>query len=324
MNSKKEKISPVSLVQPNKVTNARYDYTAVQENVLTCMIEAIQKHMTREKPIDTDLFGHPTIRINASEIAKGKNKYHVLQQLRELRKKDIDFEYTNEKGQTEDVTTGLISSFRNIRDTEFIDVEISTWAIPYLLYWGKGVGGTIFSKSIAVTLKSVYAKRLYKLCKRWEDRGGFPIDLSEFRKMLNLEDKLKRPSDLKRRVLDPAQTQLKKHADVYFEYSFEKVKSRSYNTIHFKILSQKFGRKSDNTDEWWRFVYLFLCRTYPNYKNDKAQRITDQLAEDHSQLRKVYHRFMQLDDELTKGKKSAEDIIKLTKTILKQDFEIKL
>jgi plasmid replication initiation protein len=313
----------VSLVQPNKVTNARYDYTEVQENVLTCMIEAIQDHMTKEKPIETDLFGHPTIRIKASEIAKGNTKLYVLQQLRELRKKDIDFEYINDKGQTEDVTTGLISSFRSIRETDFIEVEISVWAIPFLLYWGKGVGGTVFSKTIALTLKGVYTKRLYKFCKRWEDVGGKAMDLDEFKQMLMVEGKYKKPADLKRFVLEPAKKQMAKHADVCFKYEFKKIRSRSYNSISFKIFSTKAGRKQDNTGEWYKFVYLFLCRTYPNYKNDTAQRITDELATDQLQLRRIYKRFSELDDDLTKGKIDNGHMNALTKKILKEDYNIK-
>ena len=323
MTKKQEKPSPLTLIQPNRVTNARHDYTAVQENVLTCMIEAIQVHMSKEKSIETDLFGHPKIIITSSDIAQGNTKHYVLKQLRELRKKDIDFEYTDQKGRTVDVTTGLINSFQSIKETDLIEVEISTWAIPYLLYWGKEVGGTIFSKSIAVTLKSVYAKRLYKLCKRWENKGGFIMDLDEFKDMLMLENKYPRPSLIESKVLKPAQNQLSKYADVSFEYNLQKVKSRSYNVISFKIFSKK-QKSGANTDQWYKFVYLFLCRTYPNYKSDTAQRITDQLASDSLQLRRAHKKFKDLDDEFSVGGKNTEDVIKLTKYILKNDFDLTL
>jgi len=312
----------VNLVQPNKVTNARYEYTACQENVLTCMIESVQAHMTQQRPIQTDLFGHPTVRLKASDIAKGKSKYYVLQQLRELRKKDIDFEYKNDRGQIEDVTTGLISSFRNIRETDYIDLEISVWAIPYLLYWGKEVGGTIFSKTLALTLKGIYSKRLYKLCKRWEDRGGFAMQLDEFRHILALEKKYPRPALLTKNVLDPAKRELDEYGDVTFEYDLTKVKSRSYNHIAFKIIPSKMGNK-EGKNEWYKLVYTFLCRTYPSYENNRAQLIADELS-DTGQLRLACAKFQKLDDAFSKGSKNREDVIKLTKHILKQDFKLKI
>lgn len=313
----------VDLIQPNSVTYAHYHYTAVQENAVTTIVEEIQKHMTQEQPIQTDLFGHPEVTLKASEIAQGNSKHYVLNQLKELRKKDIEFAYINQKGQTEDVTTGIISTVRNIRDTDYIMVEISTWAIPFLLYWGKGVGGTIYQKAIAVKLQGIYAKRLYKICSRWQDQGGTSMSLEEFRKIFKLENKYKQPSDLKKRVLDRAQKELKQKADLYFEYSLEKIQSRSYNHITFKIYSQKAPKPEENTSYWYQAVYNFITRTYPAYKNDKAMRVTDQLAKDSAVLRQAFYKFQKLQDQYKKEEKSQEDIIKLTKHILKNDFELK-
>lgn len=318
-----ETTGKLSLVQPNSVTNAKYDYTECQENIITEMYDALQKHLTKEKPIQTDLFGNPTLIIDAKTIIKGKNKPYVLEQAKRIRTQTIEFAYVNQKGQTEDVYTGLVNTVRDIRETNTIELEISKWAIPYLLYWGKGIGGTIFRKSLAITLRGIYAKRLYKLCCRWEDRGGFQMSVDEFRELFGLENKYKALYDLKKRVLEPAKKELKENADLYFEYSLQKIKSRSYNNILFKILGTK-NNKDDSIGEWYQFVYNFICRTYPAYQNDKAMTITDQLAEDNAILRQAYNKFAKLDDQFTSGKKNQEDIIKLTKHILKNDFELKL
>lgn len=322
MNGKDISTPKVNLVQPNRVTNARYDYTAIQENILTCMIEAIQGHMSKEKPINTDLFGHPIVTVDASIIAKGNTKHYVLNQLKELRKKDIDFQYKDDKGKQVDVHTGLINSYKSVVGSDLIDIEISVWAIPYLLYWGKGVGGTIFSKTLALTLKSIYSKRIYKLCKRWEDKGGFTMDIDEFKSVLGIDTKYTKLVGLKKKVLDVAKEELDESGDVSFEYALNKIKSRSYNQITFKIFSKDRGKKGSNTSEMYRFVYFFICRTYPSYNNDKAQTITDKLAQTDSTLHKAYNKFSKLDDEFSAGKKTQDDIIKLTKYILKEDFEI--
>jgi plasmid replication initiation protein len=149
------------------------------------------------------------------------------------------------------------------------------------------------------------------------------MSLEEFRKIFKLENKYKQPSDLKKRVLDRAQKELKQKADLYFEYSLEKIQSRSYNHITFKIYSQKAPKPEENTSYWYQAVYNFITRTYPAYKNDKAMRVTDQLAEDSAVLRQAFYRFQKLQDQYKKEEKSQEDIIKLTKHILKNDFELK-
>lgn len=316
--------SKIDLVQPNKVTSAKYDYTPVQENTVTCIMEAIQNHLTQKQPIQTDLFGHPTVRLKASDLAKGNTKTYVIQQLRELRKKDIDFSYTNQEGKTENVITGLINTVRSVNDSDYIEVEISTWAIPYLVYWGKGVGGTIFNKVTAITLKSIYSKRLYKMCCRFQDQGGFSISLDNFRSQLGLEEKYSELFDLRKRVIDVAAQELKEKANLYFEYKLDKIKSRSYNHISFKIFSKstKNEQGDDNTNRWYQFVYNFICRTYPSYKNDKALTITDKLADNLADLRTAYKKFSKLDNDFCSGEKNGKDLIKLTKYILKTDFEI--
>lgn len=312
----------VDLIQPNKVTNARYDYTACQENVLTCIVGAIQNHMTAEKVIETDLFGNPTVTIDAGEVAKGNTKHYVIQELKKLRKKDIDFEWTNEKGEIEEVSTTLIGAIRSVKSKDSIQVEVSKWAIPYLIYYGKGVGGTIFSKSLALTLKSVYAKRIYKLLKQWEDKGGVPpMLLDDFRQMMGIEKKYPRPRQIEDRVLTPAKNELDRTGDITFEYSLSKIKSRSYNYINIKIFGSKKG-PSEDPRKWYQFVYAFLCLTYPNHKNDKAMVITDKI-QDSGQMRPAYNKFKRIDDDFTSGKKTNEDVIKITKYILNEDFGIK-
>lgn len=314
----------VDLVQPNKVTMARYDYTACQENVLTCMIGAIQDHMTRKKPIETDLFGNPTITISASEIAKGNTKHYVISQIKKLRTKEIDFEWTNENGENEDVNTILVGAIRTINDSDHIKIEINKWAIPYLVYWGKGVGGTIFSKSLALTLKSIYAKRIYKLLKQWENKGGTPpLEINDFRAMMGIESKYPRPALISKYVLDPAKKEVDGCGDVTFEYSFSKIKSRSYNYLNIKIFGTKRQEK-DNPNKWYRMTYAYLCRAWPSYTNDKSQTIADELS-NKKLIKSFYDRMIRLDDELTSGKlKGMDHFVATMKKILKEDFEVVL
>lgn len=313
----------ITLVQPNKFTMAKYDYSACQENVLTCILNELQAHMSNKKKIDRDLWGRPMVVLSANDVAQSNNKHYVIKQLKELRKVDISFTYTRKDGKEEEVYTGLINTIRSVKESDRIEVEISLWAIPFLLYWGKGVGGTIFNKLTALTLKSIYAKRLYKICCKYKDRGGFVMNLDELREILCLEGRYSDLKDFRKRVLDRGKAELKESADLYFEYSLSKVHSRRYNTIQFKIISDDAPKDKDKPSIHYQFVYNFLTRTYPSYTSDKAMRMTEKLSENTDRLRAAYTKFCKLDDQYTSGTKTREDIIKLTKHILKSDFDIK-
>ena len=47
----------LTVIQPNAVTNARYDYTQMQKDFMYHYIEAMNKHMTKEKVLQKDIFG---------------------------------------------------------------------------------------------------------------------------------------------------------------------------------------------------------------------------------------------------------------------------
>jgi plasmid replication initiation protein len=316
----------IELVQPNKVTNAIYNYNETQENILILMIDAIQKHMTKELPIQTDLFGEPMIRINVNELGLTgyANKKRVLSYVEDLRIKSIRFEWQHPETKKQvETSTGLISAWHDYTDTPIIEITISKWAIPYLLYWGKGVGGTIFSKAIALKLPGNYTKRLYKLCKRWEDVGGFSMPLSEFREMLMLEGKYDRIIDLKKRVIEPAKKKMKEMADVYFTYSLEKVGgSRSYNFIHFAIHSNDKNREEGKKSDMYVFIYSMLSIAYPVVKSSKARDIADHLSQDNEAFEKLYFRLKGVRKDYDSGKIKHVDVVRLIKHIIKTDYGI--
>ncbi|MDO8886195.1 hypothetical protein, partial [Candidatus Oleimmundimicrobium sp.] len=59
----------IALVQPNRVTNARYDFTALQKNIIYKIYESLQNHLTKEKQIDKDLFNNFVVSVPVSFLA---------------------------------------------------------------------------------------------------------------------------------------------------------------------------------------------------------------------------------------------------------------
>lgn len=321
LNLKKKKVDfTVNLVQPNKVTNARYDFDERQENILTLVIEAIQKHMSKVKFIQMDLFGQPMVTVNISENKLSMKDY--WESAKKMKDKGFDFEYTNQDGRREEVCGVLISTVRRVEGISEIELTINPWAIPYLLYWGKGVGGTIFNKTIALTIRGQYPKRMYKLCKRWEDRGGFSMPVSEFRLLMGLENSYEGSGKLKM-LLKRCQKVLMEDADVYFNFTMEKKgKSRSYNLLHFHVVGNNKHKPKTKKSDLYVAVYSIISLVYPSTKSSKAQIISDKLADNPENLENFYRRTQKLRREYSEGSKTTEDIIKLVRYILREDYDI--
>src|SRR5690554_5403712 len=277
--------------------------------------------MSRELDIERDLFNSPMVRIDTNEVGSN-NKLQYLKSAKDMTKKTFEFEYKNPEGKNEEVYGVLVTTVRDVKESPYIEITINQWAIPYLLYWGKGVGGTVFNKSIALLLRGEYTKRLYKLCKRWEDRGGFTMSLSEFRIMLHLENKYAALKDLRKRVLDPSIQKMKEGADVYFKYSLEKIGgSRAYNQINFTIFpNQKNAPDKQQRTDMYSVVYNVLCIAYPNTKSNEAMNICDRLVQDPDRFERLYHRMKRFKNDLDSDKKSITDTAKLIKHVIREDF----
>ena len=176
----------VSIIQPKVTTYAVYDLSAVQEDILTLLIYQLQDYMQNKATlIRPNLFGILSVELSPNDIpACDGNAKKLDKQLDGFRKKDFAFTWKasfsnseearamfqtdNELLPVEIETTGsIIITKHRIVGTNRIIVELNPWAVPYLLYIGKEVGGTKYFKDIAIALKGKYVKRLYKMVMDW-------------------------------------------------------------------------------------------------------------------------------------------------------------
>lgn len=311
----------IMLVQPNKVTNARYNYSEREENILTLIIGELQDCMSRNISMQTDLFNMPIVQIDVGE-AGTVNKRDYVSASKELMRKVIDFDWKDQDGQEVNTAATLLVAVHNYKNTRHIRLTLNKWAIPYLLYWGSGVGGTFFNKTLALTITGQYSKRLYKFCHQWREVGYRGMTLKEFKKMMMIEKKYSRTNDLKKRVLDSAREELKAMTDIYFDYTLEAVNSRGVNYIHFHIKTNNKKLPPSKKNEMYTTVYSMLNLVFPVTNSSRSRDLCDQFAEDTETLEKVYFRFKKLRDDMFYGNKSKVDTIKLIRHILKTDYGI--
>ena len=308
------------IIQPNKMTYARYDYTAIQKNIIYLTQANLQNYLTAHKEkLTLDLFNDYVITLQIKDLLRnaGQGYSFIIDAVKDLMKKPIEYEYVKDKDKYSVVTT-IVNTVKHKHGSGIVKLTISKDAVPFLLHVGGGY--TAYQRTIVMSFRSVYSKRMYEICSRWKDKGGFSISLKEFRQMLSITDKYRQIGQLKMRVLNIAQKELKKSSDIWFDYEFKKINSRSFNVIDFKIHSQ--GTKSDNDgldSGFYIFIYNFMSMAY-SQSTDKLKNICDKIS-DNEQLEEFYRKMKRLERELNSNEKTQKDVIKIIHTIVKQDIK---
>ena len=101
--------------------------------------------------------------------------------------------------------------------TEYEDGVLTTSIYPQLLPYFKEAQKRLFTRFNIQNIKpltSIHAIRIYELCKQFDDTGWREIDLKEFKKMLEIENKYYRIYDFKKYVLEVAKKQINANTDI--------------------------------------------------------------------------------------------------------------
>lgn len=326
MSEKRDHIKDLMLLQPDNVTFGQFSVTPIQENILTLINEQLQKHMTNEQPIALDLFGQPYVHIKCDEAGGLNSKARVKKEAELLAKKMFRFRWLHPKIHRTIETAGvIITSIHDDIGTNNIMINFNPWAIPFLLYYGKGVGGTFYKKSIALKLRGDKAKRMYKIiCSKFnEPNGTFDYSLDQLRKDFQLGPSYTN-AIIKKRVLEAARDEIKESdADVWFDFKlitkYPKHDKRKpmLDTARLFIKTTRPGGV-DNQKVMNQTIYRWLniAMDYDGYYTDKAFEVII-----HSDRREeVYNRLCFWDDQIASGEKTTEHVKNSIKKMLREDF----
>lgn len=316
------------LIQPNNVTFGQYHVTEWQEDFLTLVADKLQKHMTRKEEFPTDLFGQPYVEIITSEITgNNKNKAKVLEELKGLKTKSFSFKWVHPRMKREIETSGVIvTTIHNVKGKDLITANINPWAIPFLLYYGVGVGGTRFSKSKALSLRGNYTKRLYKIICSQRDRKEYYYPIDDFKRDMEIPAG-KKNYEIKRDILEVTKERISESgSDVWFDYEMIsrfplKGRKPKDDTIVFKIHTSEPRKEGGSQGDMWGYVYRWLVRCYGS-GNSKAQDITDKLN-NKGELQTVYERAGYYDDKVATGEMTLEHAVNSLKKMLREAHKIK-
>jgi plasmid replication initiation protein len=253
----------IEIRQHNALTNARYDYTELQQDLLFFIISKLN-------PDNRDNYS-----LNIMELSKltGK-KYNASY----LHKATADmgsrmFELLTEKSYEQ------IWMFQRVKyhlGQGIIEFDLTKHVIPYLFDLKNNF--TSYELAAALRLSSKYAKRIYQFCSQWKNLGETKkFDLQDFKRTLGLIDdkgneKMKQLIDLRTNVLDVAVKQINEHTELHISYKLEKV-GRSFKNIVFTVKSQALATSIP-------FDLVPTAQTLPGVQQtqyDNAARVLDEL-----------------------------------------------
>lgn len=202
------------LIQPNQLTVARYDYNVWEKRIMYKLIDLLQKEMKKEVQLEKskhDVY----FSFSHQEIDAGFDaQKEIKKALRALRAKEIIIENGKEYW-----IGGLINWGQDKNGK--IEISINNHIVPFLTDIAKGF--TAYSAVVAMALKSSYSQRLYELCSRFKDTKKWFVAPDTLREMLNLPKSYENYKNLRMRVLDAPQKELKElfdtgQCDLHFSY----------------------------------------------------------------------------------------------------------
>lgn len=229
------------LVHVNGITYIEADLKLNHLRILMALISELQRalrlRITRgnERKGVPEVFLPPktdqglrvlTIPVSAFHLGKsnGQRLRECLGELSRIGVRFPDNGYVNE-------FRGLIAGYGFTAYGRTVDVLLREQMVARLLLVEEGYTGYSYHSALSITNK--YTVRLYWLVCSWRNRGGFVLNVEEFRRMMCLGKAYERPDNIVTHILKPSSAELKAHYPIWFIFRLVERADRRY--ICFKI-----------------------------------------------------------------------------------------
>jgi plasmid replication initiation protein len=220
----------------NKVTEARYDMSALAKDIL---------YMAMAQLRDNDPVGK-TYFISIEELKESMEKIGqeitlqlIFEATRELITVDLEFEDFN-RGKR--LSVNLFSSINYTIGSDSIRLKFAEMMHPY--FFNLEVDVTSYQFGSARSLRSKYSKRIYEMLSQHKEAGIFKISVLKLKERLNIidpvteDDKHKSWSSFSRDVLELSKREINKKTDLSFTYTLTKTGNK-YTDIEFHITKKE-------------------------------------------------------------------------------------
>jgi hypothetical protein len=324
------------IYQPNRVTNAKYKFTLLQEKIFNTVIfflqEDILKRMNGEDYTQLTLFKENNsasiiLDIPLSLISKSPQQYsQIKDSLTEMVGIVVFIPYRDQNNSEQKIRiAGLFdvdldneykrtSKIRIIMDKivarQLIDIDLNREKRP--------VNFTKFVYQITQSSKNKYAPRIYKMICSWKNRGVYLISIEDFRSWLGIEDKYPYYRDIKKYILKPVQQELYQRADCWFDCEsndFAITKNKKLTHLKFRIFTQQdlqmLEMHKDNIKG--------LLRMHFSFSDDEISKVVP-LLNDQDKIPGILQKIIDLKEYISKNRAGIVNPTNYVLKVLLKDY----
>ena len=222
----------VTLYQHNAMTLARYEITEMERNIIYLMMAQIRKEDGWDKLYYVHIKDVETLtgRVPHGKEYKAATMKMITRGFTTIINGDL-------------FQASFISSARYLTNQGIIEIGIDPRVRPFYVEFKEHF--TMLKLAAALSLQSIYAKRIYELLcmNRNIDGGAFEADVVDLKLRFNIineagKDTYPDWTKFKKNVLDTAQKEINEKADITFQYA--PVKGLKYGRGRRPISSVKF------------------------------------------------------------------------------------
>lgn len=212
--------------QHNALTNARYEYSEIQLDVLFFLLAQLRRD-------STDLAYTLSLKEMVAWKGSRYNYAYLKRATAEMGSRVFEVKTEGRYAQL-----WMFQSVEYVEGKGLIEVTLSQKMLPFLFDVRNNF--TSFELRSALKLSSKYAKRLYVLCSQWKDKPETPrYPLAEFKRMLGLVDAKGAEAyaqfgPFRKYVLDVAVAQINAHTDLRVALNLFKV-GRAVDALSFAL-----------------------------------------------------------------------------------------
>ncbi len=206
--------------QPRNLTMARHTLGIHQLRIMARTVEALQPFMSF-KVDHAKKKDDMCVTIKVSELVVGNNVKPLREALEGLMKKTVRImHYIEDEAVFLEVGTTLIQAYEYKHGSSDVKIQISGHLLPQIIDLARGY--TKYSLDVAFKTSSANTFKLYQYFSSFRDKNIIQCNVDTLRHWLQIDDKYKLPSQIKKWILEPAQKELRDKADVWFEF-FERI-----------------------------------------------------------------------------------------------------
>lgn len=195
------------LAQSNIITSARYELSKMEKNLL---------YLTMREMKPSDLPSQ-LYYVSVVELQRRTGEEIKHERLRDATKKMLSRVLEADLPNGDLLQTHFFSSVRYLKGAGTLEISVDPTIRPYYGYLKSHF--TTFHLDVALSLNSIYAKRMYEIFSMYKnlDNKVFRVSVDKLRAQLGLTDKHPLYADFKRSVLEKAE-EINTATDLAFTY----------------------------------------------------------------------------------------------------------